>query len=78
MLQLGGQPSTVFRFVNASKHVGLKVVRAVVADDLVRRMSGLDIEAVTNAGTRLTTAERCLRHSAGAPRMSLTSILETI
>lgn len=33
-----GQPSTVFRSVDASKLVGLKVVGAVVADDLVARM----------------------------------------
>ena len=33
-----GQPSTVFRSVDASKLVGLKVVGAVLADDLVARM----------------------------------------
>jgi len=47
-----GQPSTVFRSVDASKLVGLKVVGAVLADDLVARMEfaskeGMLIENMT-------------------------------
>lgn len=47
-----GRPSTVFRSVDASKLVGLKVVGAVVADDLVARMEfaskeGMEIENMT-------------------------------
>lgn len=47
-----GQPSTVFRSVDASKLVGLKVVGAVVADDLVARMEfaskeGMVVENMT-------------------------------
>mgnify|MGYP000928754512 FL=1 len=47
-----GQPSTVFRSVDASKLVGLKVVGAVLADDLVARMEfaskeGMVVENMT-------------------------------
>lgn len=47
-----GQPSTVFRSVDASKLVGLKVVGAVLADDLVARMEfaskeGMAVEKMT-------------------------------
>ena len=46
------QPSTVFRSADASKLLGLKVVGAVVADDLVARMEfaskeGMVIENMT-------------------------------
>lgn len=47
-----GQPSTVFRSVDASKLIGLKVVGAVLADDLVARMEfaskeGMVVENMT-------------------------------
>lgn len=47
-----GQPSTVFRSVDASKLVGLKIVGAVLADDLVARMEfaskeGIVVEKMT-------------------------------
>ena len=47
-----GQPSTVFRSVDASKLVGLKIVGAVLTDDLVARMEfaskeGMRVEKVT-------------------------------
>lgn len=47
-----GQPYTVFRSVDASKLVGLKVVGAVLADDLVARMEfaskqGMVVENLT-------------------------------
>lgn len=47
-----GQPSTVFTSVDASKLVGLKVVGAVLADDLVARMEfvskqGMNVESMT-------------------------------
>lgn len=47
-----GHPSTVFRAVDASKLVGLKVVGAVLADDLVSRMEfvskeGMAVENMT-------------------------------
>ena len=46
------QPTTVFRSVDASKLVGLKVVGAVLADDLVARMEfvskeGMVVEKMT-------------------------------
>ncbi|WP_310628065.1 hypothetical protein [Limnohabitans sp.] len=41
-----GQPSTVFRSVDASKLVGLKIIGAVVADDLVARMEFASKEGI--------------------------------
>lgn len=41
-----GQPSTVFRSVDTSKLVGLKIVGAVLADDLVARMEFASKEGI--------------------------------
>lgn len=55
-----GQPSTVFRSVDASKLVGLKVVGAVVADDLVARMR-------VRRGARLSTSGGQVRRQMWPP-----------